>query len=320
MTKDYEERILGALWGAVVGDALGVPVEFMTREDLRADPVTGMRNNGVHRQPAGTWSDDTSLMLCTVESFLGGFDVFRMARLFSEWLHNGYWTPWGKAFGVGRTTRASIGRMATGAMPEQAGGADEDDNGNGSLMRILPVGLYFSRSSPGEIIESAHRASSLTHRHPRSQIGCAFQCVMVSSLLKGVSAEEAYREAIRVMMGYYDDQQPYVDEFQYYARLLSGWIANADEGTIRSEGYVVDTLEAALWCLLTTGSLTEAVLKAVNLGGDADTTGTVTGGLAGILYGARAIPEGWINGLARKRDLQDLFGQFQGVLRSRWAD
>jgi len=302
--------MLGGLWGAVVGDVLGVPVESVGREGRRADPVTDFREYGIHNQPRGTWSDDTSLMLCTVESLIGGFDTNRMGRLFSRWLFEGHWTPRGKAFGVGRTTRESIGRMAEGSFPESAGGTEESDNGNGSLMRILPVGLYAAGLPPEEVVQYAHRASSLTHRHPRSGIACGFYCILVSSLLGGNDPDPAYREAIRDTLEAYDDRQPYVDEFPHFARLLSGWIGGLEEGQIQSDGYVIHTLEASVWCLLTTNSFRDAVLKAVNLGGDADTTGAVTGGLAGIRYGLEAMPGEWINGTALREEIETLFARF----------
>ena len=311
-----KNRILGGLWGAIVGDVLGVPVESLGREERKVDPVTSLREYGVFGQPRGSWSDDSSLMLCTIEGLIDGFNTYTIGRLFSRWLNEGYWTPWGQTFGVGRTTRVSIARITTGSSPEGAGGIDESDNGNGSLMRILPVGVYFAGLSPLEIIEYAHRASSLTHRHPRSGIACGFYCLMVSSLLRGNNPDSAYREAIRNALGSYDDRQPFVDEFPYFARLMSGWIGGLDESQVESDGYVIHTLEAAVWSLLTTSTFREAVLTAINLGGDADTTGAITGGLAGIWYGLDAIPEEWISATARKDEIEALFEKFLDVLES----
>ncbi len=307
---ERKERILGGLWGAIVGDALGVPVEFGGREERKADPVTDMREFGIFRQPKGTWSDDSSLMLCTVEGLMDGFDTLRMGELFSRWFYEGYWTPWGRTFGVGLTTRSAIRRMKSGVPPEMAGGAEEKDNGNGSLMRILPVGIYASRLPPAQILEYAHRASSLTHRHPRSQMACGFYCLMVSFLLEGIDPDAAYREAIKHTLRLYRDRPACSDELPHFARLLSGGIADADDGEIESGGYVVHTLEAAVWCLLTTRTFREAVLKAVNLGADADTTGTVTGGLGGIWYGENSIPQEWMEAVARRKDMEGLFERF----------
>ena len=164
MTTFLKEKILGGLWGAIIGDALGVPVEFKSREEVRRNPVTAMRGHGTFKQPPGTWSDDSSLLLCTVESLIEGFDTNRMGQLFIRWYNDSYWTPWGKTFDVGIATQAGIKRMMRGIPPEEAGGLNENDNGNGSLMRILPVGLYCADSSVAEIFEYAALASSLLRR------------------------------------------------------------------------------------------------------------------------------------------------------------
>ena len=161
-----QSRILGGLWGAIIGDALGVPVEFKSREEVRRNPITGMRGYGTFNLPSGSWSDDSSLLLCTVESLLDGFDTSSMGELFIRWLTEGYWTPWGNTFDVGASTMSSIGRMMREVPPEEAGGRGENDNGNGSLMRILPVGIFFARQPSEELLNYVHRASSLTHRHP----------------------------------------------------------------------------------------------------------------------------------------------------------
>jgi ADP-ribosyl-[dinitrogen reductase] hydrolase len=304
-----KQKILGGLWGSVVGDALGLPVEFQSREERKKDPITGMRGYGIFNQPPGTWSDDSSLMLCTVESLLDGCDTNHMGQLFIRWLNDAYWTPWGQAFDVGMATQAGIKRLMRGVLPEEAGGVNEDDNGNGSLMRILPIGLYFANAPVAEMLDAAHRVSAVTHRHPRSQMVCGFYCLMVSYLLMGVNPEQAYKQAIEEASRRYD-KPPYAAELRHFIRLFSGQIESLPENEIQSGGYVIHTLEASLWCLLTTSSYEKAVLKAVNLGEDTDTTGTVTGGLAGIFYGSEAIPKEWLDQVARKDDISRLFEKY----------
>jgi ADP-ribosylglycohydrolase len=141
-------KSLGALWGALVGDALGVPVEFQSRGAVQKNPVTGMRGFGTHNQPPGTWSDDSSLMLCTVDSLVSCdcFDSEDLGDRFVRWKAKGYWTPQGRVFDIGIATAESLSRIAMGVPPEEAGGIDEYSNGNGSLMRILPIALWFSRA------------------------------------------------------------------------------------------------------------------------------------------------------------------------------
>lgn len=307
-------RVLGGLWGALVGDALGVPVEGVSRQRLLSDPVRDMLGYGAHNQPTGTWSDDSSLLLCTVESLLQGFDTIDLAHRFLRWYMDGHWTPWGRAFDIGNTTRQAVVRITRGVPAEEAGGSGENDNGNGSLMRILPIALRFATASSAELLQYAHRASAVTHRHPRSQMACGLYCLMAAALLKGATPDEAYQQGIALARASYREE-PHSRELPHFGRLLSGHLAETPEAEIRSSGYVIDTLEASLWCLLNSSSFEEAVLKAVNLGGDTDTTGTVAGGLAGTYYGLETIPVHWLNQLARKEDISQLFDQFVSKLR-----
>ena len=313
MTNTMQDRILGGLWGAVVGDALGVPVEFMSREQVRRNPITGMRGYGTFNLPPGSWSDDSSLLLCTVESLLNGFDTSTMGELFIRWLNEGYWTPWGTTFDVGNSTMSSIRRMMKGLPPEEAGGRGENDNGNGSLMRIIPVGIFFANHSVEELLSSVHRASSITHRHPRTLMACGFYCLMVRALIEGSSPDEAYKYAIGQARVNYT-KMPFAEELNHFERLFSGLMGSVPETAIQSGGYVLHTLEASIWCLLNSKSFDEAVLKAVNLGEDTDTTGCVTGGLAGAYYGLKTIPKVWLNTIARKEDVGKLFEQFTGKI------
>lgn len=303
------QRILGGLWGAVIGDALGVPVEFTSRKERKRDPVVDMRGYGTHHQPPGTWSDDSSLMLCTVESLLNGFDPKDMGQRFVRWYREGLWTPWGKVFDIGGTTRRAVGRLERGVDPESAGDSDESSNGNGSLMRILPIALRFAGSSPDDFLGYVHSASSLTHRHARSLIACGFYCLMVAAVLDGSAPLDAYSRAIETGLKTYA-KPPYLGEMAPFRKFLSGRIHELAESDIESGGYVVDTLEASTWCLLNSESFEDTVLKAVNLGGDTDTTGCVTGGLAGVHYGISSLPRRWIDLLAGNQELGGLFERF----------
>ena len=306
-------KALGGLWGAIIGDALGVPVEFKSREQVRRNPITGMRGYGTFNLPPGSWSDDSSLLICTVESLLDGFDTNTMGELFIRWLTEGYWTPWGKTFDVGASTMSSIGRMMREVPPEEAGGIGENDNGNGSLMRIMPVGIFFSRQPVEELLNNVHRASSLTHRHPRTLMACGFYCLMVRALLEGFTPDEAYLYAIEQSTIYYA-KLPYAEELPHFERLFSTLIKSVPETAIKSGGYVIHTLEASVWCLLNSNSFQEAVLMAVNLGEDTDTTGCVTGGLAGVYYGLKGIPKEWLDAIVRKEDIGKLFQLFTGKI------
>lgn len=305
------DRILGGLWGSLVGDALGVPVEFEDRADVQADPVTEMRGFGTHKQPAGTWSDDSSLLLCSTESLIRHeFDTGDMGKRFVRWYQEEIWTPHGKTFDVGVATARALTRIANGMRAEVAGGDDQFSNGNGSLMRILPVSLRFANLPIKQAIDRVHRASALTHRHPRSQMACGLFTLVVRELLKGNNAYNAYCAGLSAFREFYESDPWWSAEWDYFQLLLAGDLARRPESEIDSGGYVLNTLPASLWCLLTTYNFRDCVLKAVNLGGDTDTTGCVAGGLAGVAYGIESIPPDWISQLARKADVDRLFHEF----------
>lgn len=302
-----ESRIRGAIYGALVGDALGVPVEFSERSTLDEDPVREMRSGGTWGQLAGTWSDDGALLLCTAEATTGGFSPELMAQLYVRWMTMGFWTAWGGVFDIGRTTRAALIRVGSGTPWDVSGNSGEEENGNGSLMRILPIGLRFRNADAATIMRFAADASRITHAHRRSQLACGFYSVIAAEVTKGVALPEAMQRALPVLT---EAVATLPDEQVVFGRLLGGRLAAASRESIHSSGYVMHTLEAALWCALTHGSFREAVLAAVNLGSDTDTTGCVAGGLLGALYGYEAIPPEWITELPRRKDVDALLDTF----------
>jgi ADP-ribosyl-[dinitrogen reductase] hydrolase len=304
-------RMLGGLWGSLTGDALGVPVEFRNRATVQTDPVTGMRGYGTHHQPAGTWSDDSSLLLCSTESLVEyAFSLEDMAARFLRWDRENHWTPHGVVFDIGVATSQAIRRIALGVPPVECGGRDLYDNGNGSLMRILPVCLRFAEAGEDQMLSCIEDASSITHGHRRSLMACGFFGFMVRGLLLGLSPQQALHGAQADFQRHY---APYwSDEMPAFRSALDPALAAYPEMEIRSGGYVIETLVASLWCLLTTDNFSNCVLRAVNLGGDTDTTGCVAGGLAGVCYGLRSIPKEWRAALARAGEVEALFGQFTG--------
>jgi ADP-ribosylglycohydrolase len=306
-----ERRILGGLWGSLVGDALGVPVEFKDRATVQADPVKDMHGFGTHHQPAGTWSDDSSLLLCSTDGLLRHeFDSKDMGMRFVQWYQEGLWTPHGKVFDIGIATSRSLARIKSGVPAELAGGDDTFSNGNGSLMRILPVALRFADLPVAQLLDRVHRASAITHQHPRSQMACGCFTLVARELLLGKAVPNAFADAIAAFRAYYEPDPSWGVEIGQFQLLLAQDLARQPEHAIASDGYVIHTLTASLWCLLTTSSFAACVLKAVNLGGDTDTTGCVAGGLAGVHYGLDAIPQKWRHALARHDDVRSLFERF----------
>ena len=287
---DLTSRIAGGLLGLLVGDALGVPFQFKPRSDRRVDPVSRMRGYGTDNQPPGTWSDDGSLTLCTAEALLDGFDLQRVANNFVRWLDQGYWTPFGRPFDIGHTTRHAIKRLRQGVPPIEAGGTREQDNGNGSLMRILPLALRWPSLPMPELLARAHALSCLTHAHPRSQLACGFYTILATRLLAGETPAAGYQQTIELVLPTYQ-QSPFDSELPHFQRVFDGRIADTPEAEIRGDGYVVHTLEASLWCLLRADSYRETVLTAVNLGEDTDFDG---GG--GRRTGGNLLGIGWYPG------------------------
>ena len=303
---DYFKEIKSALFGVAVGDALGVPVEFNSRQTIVKNPVTDMVGYGTYNLPAGTWSDDSSLAFCLAEALTQDFDLNTIGQNFVKWYHHNFWTPRGNVFDIGIATRQAIARLAQGEQAELAGGFDETDNGNGSLMRILPLLFYIQDKPINERYEITKQVSSITHGHIRSVIACFYYLEFARQLFSGKDKFEIYTHLQTEITNHLTSLSINPKEIALFDRLLKNDIHNLNADDIQSSGYVLHTLEASIWCLLTTDNYKEAVLKAVNLGSDTDTTGAVTGGLAGLLYGFDNIPTNWTKQIARKDDIENL--------------
>jgi ADP-ribosylglycohydrolase len=268
-----DNKLKAAVYGLAVADALGVPVEFKERGTFH---VTDMQGYGTHHQPVGTWSDDTSMTIATCDSIVKEccIDLDDMRAKFNAWIEWGAYTAGGNVFDYGGTTWT--------ALRDGKGVDHARSNGNGSLMRILPLAFV-----PDITDEQIREVSAITHAHEISKEACVIYVNIAKKLLAG-------EKLLDILHGL-EVEAP-------FDRLPA--IAECTEDEISSSGYVVDTLEAALWSIATTDSYEAAVLKAVNLGSDTDTVGAVTGGLAGIIYGYDAIPDKWIKVL-RGKDVID---------------
>jgi ADP-ribosyl-[dinitrogen reductase] hydrolase len=303
---DPTYHIKSVLFGVVTGDALGVPVEFYNRDKILKKPVMDMIGYGTYNLPAGTWSDDSSLTFCLADSMTRGFDLNDIAKNFVRWYSESFWTPWGNVFDIGMATREAIYRLMQGVQPDLAGGMGVSSNGNGSLMRIAPLLFYIHEKPLSERYELTKQVSSITHAHIRSVIACFYYLEFARELLAGKDKFEAY-ETVRTSVGeYLESISINPDEIRLFHRLLYNRIDTFPEAEISSGGYVLHTLEASIWCLLTTDNYSDAVLKAVNLGEDTDTTAAVTGGLAGLIYGFDDIPTAWTDQLAKREDILSL--------------
>ena len=330
------EAIKAGIFGVVVGDALGVPVEFTSRLERKMDPVTDMCEYGTHSQPKGTWSDDSSMMLASLDSIIqcGGINYDDMMERFRSWKINGEYTPHGRVFDIGITCSKAIAQYRPGMVPTECGGRGERDNGNGSLMRIMPVSLYDALDSEywndaviEEAAENSHGTSSLTHGHPRSLIACLMHTSICHELIYRKD-ESIYMALWRGIHGTFDFYERRASALSWYNMEFKKEIAtdayvrmrdleafmSLPDSEIKSSGYVVHTLEAAVWCLLNSSSYEECVLKAVNLGDDTDTVGAVAGGLAGLAYGYENIPKEWLDVIVKKDWINKLCEDFAYIM------
>ena len=301
-----QDIIRSSLFGLAVGDALGVPVEFKSREWLRKHPVTDMTGFGTYNQPPGTWSDDSSLAFCLAEALTVEFNINAIGDNFVKWMCFNYWTPHGDVFDIGIATLKAIERISQGIQPDLAGGTGEGDNGNGSLMRILPLLFYIQDKPVNERFDITRQVSSITHGHIRSVMACFYYLEYARLLVLGIDKFEAYHRLQKEFPEFMGVLRIDPAETVLFSRLLTDSIHENPDSSIDSSGYVLHTLEASVWCLLNTDNYKDAVLKAVNLGGDTDTTGAVTGGLAGLLYGIDGIYERWLEMISRRGDIEKL--------------
>lgn len=312
---DVLNNIEKGVIGFAVGDAFGVPVEFTSRSDRKNNLIKEMIGNGSHNVSEGTWSDDTSMTLATFDSIreCGNINYEDIMDKYCDWIVNSKYTIEGRVFGVGSTTsKALYNYYKTKMNPIECGGRDENDNGNGSLMRMLPIVYYLhyidlDYETKIEIIKSY---SSLTHGHEVSILGCTIYYDYMSYLLKGLDKVDAYLELdIEKYREYFSE-----DSIERYRRILKHELKELGEDEIKSTGYVVDTLEAAIWVTLNTNTYEEAIIEAVSLGDDTDTIGAITGSMVGTIYGIESIPDRWLSKLKNKEYIKNLVIGYSDVL------
>lgn len=298
-----KSRLFGSIFGHCTGDALGLPVEFRSRLYLKDNPVISMLGYGTHNQPMGTWSDDSSMMLCTLESLCEGYSLKDLADRLVSWYVDGYWTPHGDVFDIGETTRIALELLKRGLVgPGESGVDREDANGNGALVRMLPLAWAVADSPVDRLKTVAGEVTRITHGHPRAVLASWLYLLLARQLIAGNGIQEAYCRTCDLAAHHFGSHP----EIEHFRRFIAGGLARASEREIESTGYCVHSLEAAVWSLLQTGTFSEAVITAVNLGGDTDSIGAITGGLAGIHYGAAAIPGQWIRVLPKNKEIMKL--------------
>ena len=336
--EEYD-RIKGSLWGFFVGDALGVPVEFVGRETLKTNPINDMEEYGTHHQAKGTWSDDSSMVLATIDSMYNNqdkflsddiFDYSDLMNRYSNWKNKAEYTPNNKVFDIGISTSNAIYKYENDKNNVFCGNDSFDSNGNGSLMRVLPLSLYtkycihngYVMKLLNDNYDVIKNFSSLTHSHSLSIMSCYIYTNFISTYLEEHDLSKTYDRIRKYFQMIFDGtiSKDYGDLDickKYFDRLIYNDITKLTEKDIKSSGFVIDSLEAAIWCLLTSNSFEETVLKAVNLGEDTDTIGALAGALAGIVYGVNNIPTKWIDSLQRKDYLEEMINKYLELIKLR---
>ncbi|WP_229726956.1 ADP-ribosylglycohydrolase family protein [Sphingomonas alpina] len=288
------DRAIGALLGLAVGDALGTTLEFSARDSLPL--LVDMVGGGPFQLVPGQWTDDTAMALALGHSLIGRdeFDPRNCMARFVNWYRWGMYSCTGTCFDIGVTTRIALQSFEENGDPF-AGSSDPKSAGNGSLMRLSPVAIWGARRDEAAILEVARAQSRLTHGAAECLVACESFAVLTARAIRGVAPEELFAAPLVT-----------TPPSQSIEDILAGSWRGKPRHAIRSSGYVVDSLEAALWCVHETTSFEEAVLLAANLGDDADTVAAITGQLAGAIHGASAIPPHWRERLAWREEIKDL--------------
>lgn len=287
------DRFRGCLLGLACGDAVGTTVEFRRRGAF--PPVTDMTGGGPFGLRPGEWTDDTSMALCLASSLvdLGRFDPADQMARYARWYREGYWSSTGKCFDIGTTVAAAIHRFENHGEP-LSGSTDPRSAGNGCIMRLAPVPMfYFPDRESG--IEMSGESSRTTHGAAECIDSCRLLAAILFQALSGATKDTAL----------FDHGLPAVPTPKVQ-KIASGAYRAKSDADIRGTGYVVDSLEAALWCFHRTESFPDAILAAANLGDDADTTAAVCGQTAGAFYGESGIPPRWLDRLAMRTEIRDL--------------
>ncbi|MGZ8941542.1 MAG: ADP-ribosylglycohydrolase family protein [Methylobacter sp.] len=287
------DRFLGCLLGLAVGDAVGTTLEFKAKGSFT--PITDMVGGGPFRLQPGEWTDDTSMALCLATSLLEcqEFNADDQMQRYCRWRDEGYLSSNGRCFDIGNTINSALRRYQAQGNP-YAGATDAWSAGNGSLMRLAPIPMFYF-SEP----EKAERYAAESSRTTHGAAECLDACGLFS------------RQLLRALRGQENEQILFADGVSFdgvpkIQRIALGDYRMKSENTIRGTGYVVDCLEAALWCFWTTDNFESAILKAANLGDDADTTAAVCGQLAGAYYGLPGIPPHWLERLVQREMIQEL--------------
>lgn len=300
------EQIKNALFGFIVGDALGVPYEFMPKEKINDVSFT---SGGKHGMPIGAWSDDTSMMLCLISAYIeNGLNFQVFVEKIITWATKGYMTPTGRTFGMGRSTFFSILKLKKGISYLDSGEKSENSNGNGALMRIVP--LVFILQNDKNKFELIEEYCAITHAHIISKIACSIYVIYFQELIKTNDKILAYLNMQNIIKKQYEKEK----HLQNFNSILEDKIYYKNIELLSGYGYVISTLEVALHCFINGKSYEDCVINAIKIGNDTDTNAALTGALAGYYY--NSVPKNWIEKLIKHKEINSLLEQFMKKLES----
>ncbi|MCO5229920.1 MAG: ADP-ribosylglycohydrolase family protein [Chitinophagales bacterium] len=307
-------EIKSALFGVAVGDAVGVPYEFSSRQEMIENPATDMKGYGTYHLPPGTWSDDSSLTFCLAESIASGFNLVTTAENFIKWRDEAYWTADNCVFDIGNTTNNAISQLKSILSKENAEieleqlkiNAEEYDNGNGSLMRIIPLLFYIYGKNIHEQFDLIWKVSALTHKHIRAAMSCLIYLKCAEYILNGIEKETAYLKTKEDILNFWNEINFPNSERKHFEKIIQNDIRDTSKEDLKSGGYVIEVLESSFWFFLEEDSYENTILSIINLGHDTDTSAAIVGGLAGLYYGIDKIPINWIKQITRKNDIENL--------------
>lgn len=309
------------LMGIAVGDAMGVPYEFMTEEELKDESLDEMKGYGTYDQPPGSFSDDSSMTFCLVESLIKKESVKETAQQFIKWKNEAYWTANDETFDIGITTDIALSKIENGIAIDKAAPNDERSNGNGALMRVMPLAFYVEGLTMDEKFALVEKYAGITHGHLRSHMACLILVEYAALLIKWVKENgwgmkdkrrkmEFHARATTQAANYFHSNERFKDEIHHFLPFIE-----ARPGTInaiKNSGYVVHSLELALYSFLKYNRYEMTIKRAIWFGGDTDTNASIAGGLSALYYGMNNIPERWRNNLLKKDEILDL--------ADRWAE
>ena len=320
---DKINAVKNSIVSFVLGDMMGTPVQFILRknlqEALKKEPISSLILKTKSNIPFGSWSDDSSMTLCTMKSIVKKqeIDTENISKYFLEWLYKNYMTPFNKTFDVGRTVFAALNNFKNNPKI-QSGLTDITSNGNGSLMRILPVSIYcyFKKFSKKQTFKTIKDVSSITHAHPISILGCYIYTLIVFDILDGKSKDEIIAN-LKNICNEKTIPDKYKEWLEEYKDIINGDIIYKDKENIDSSGYVKSTLGVALWGFYNTETIEDCIFRIIELGHDSDTNGAVGGSLSGLYCGLRGYParQDWVDKIIKKEMIFDIIDKYINVLK-----